>query len=323
MSRGQRALLIGASGFIGRHVVYALAENGLEVHGLDVHDAQSFDVLKDHHRGSVTDRQRLDEVFSRLRPELVISLAAHASGGSGPGISAERDCDAAFAVNVDGLRNTIAACRLCEVSRLVWASSTTVLGPAARHDGDMVDEDAPRFPVTNYGLTKSLAEEIGAYAHRRFGHEVVALRPTLVLGPGLPYRGLLDPLKRLFEACAKREAAVKIGWGQHRFDIVHVLDAAAAFAAVALARAPLRDLYHVNGGPTDIGEIAAAARKICPGLKVEITEETPAVVYPLVSGRRIAEDVGFTPSCLPHQIIRDCITEVTREGELPCLTSSN
>lgn len=322
MSGSGTALVIGASGFIGRYVVAELARRGLEVHGFDVGESRPCTAMAALHAGSVTDRLRLEQVCARIQPRVVISLAAFTGDGMGPGVSAERDCDAAFAVNVDGLRNTIAACRSAAVERFVWTSSTTVLGPAVDGVG-LADEEARRSPVTTYGLTKSLAEEIGVFAHRRCGLDVVALRPTLVLGPRHPYRGMLDPLKQLFAACANGHPYVKVSWSMKPFDIVHVDDVAAAVSALALAAGPLQSLYHVNGGPIDIRRIAEIAGAISPRLDIEIVESAQASVYPLVCARRLTDDVGFTPIYAPDEIIRDCISSITIEGTRRCLTSSN
>ncbi|MDN2564856.1 NAD(P)-dependent oxidoreductase [Aquibium sp. A9E412] len=311
----RRVLVVGTGGFIGRHVVRAFAAAGWQVHGLDVAPGAPAE-LADYRRGSLADADAVAAAVRAAAPEVVVSLAAHTGGGSGPGVSAERDAAAAFAVNVDGLRHLIAGCRHAGVPRLVWASSTTVLGPAARHGPQPLDEDAPHHPDSVYGLTKSLAEQIGAFAHARCGLEVCAVRPTLVLGPDHPYRGLLDPLKALFAACAAgRTGPQEIAWGSHRFDIVHVADAARAFCVLAETTRPLAPLYHVNAGPTDIGAIARVARDLCPAMPIRATPAPEATVFPLVSAARIAGDAGFVPDFAPDAVIRDCIANFAREGE--------
>lgn len=312
----RRLLVIGCNGFIGRHVVIAAERSGMEVHGFDRAAPSRQSPLAGFHAGSLADPVCLERVFAAVRPDRVISLAAHAGAGSGPGLSAERDIDAAFAVNVEGFRSLVATCRARGVSRLVWASSTTVLGQQADHATGLVDETASRFPAGIYGLTKSLAEEIGTFAHRHWGLEVVAVRPTLVLGPGHPYGGLLDPLKALFEACHPvAPPTLEIGWGRHLFDIVHVDDVAAAFVALAAAPPGLRPLYHVNGGTTDIDAIAALARAARPELDLTVRDEAPPVVFPLVAADRIAADIGFRARYGADETIRRCIEHARNREE--------
>ncbi|MBW3096011.1 NAD-dependent epimerase/dehydratase family protein [Pseudohoeflea coraliihabitans] len=308
MTSRTRTLVIGSSGFLGRKLVAAIAEQGGEVHGFDPVSCTQ-DQLASHCRGSVSDPELLDEALRQSKPQSVISLAAYIQPGLGPGRSAELDPDAAFMVNVGGFRNIIAACRRHGVSRLIWSSSTTVLGSAHQHEREIVDEDAPCFPESVYALTKTLAEEIGTYEHGRQDLEVVAVRPTLVLGRGHPYRGILDPLKSLFDAASGRGGeAVTVEWGPHRFDIVDVRDCAAAILALAMTKKPLRPVYHINAGPTDIHEIVAVAKTCRLSLRVTVNETTGSTHFPLVSAKRLTEDIGFKPEFGGTEIIRDCVT---------------
>lgn len=300
-------LVIGSEGFIGKRVVAALAKAGLAVFGFDRREAEADGgPLAGAFVGSITDRDALRRAIGECRPETLISLAAWSDGAVGLAVSAEADPDAAFDVNVEGFRNMLGAALEGGVGRVVWSSSTVVLGPAGADRDGPVDEDAPPRPVNMYGLTKTLAEEISAYARRVSALDVAAVRPTLVFGPDHPYGGLLDPLKRLF-AGGEDGGPVEVAWGSHAFDIVHVDDVAEAIRALACKPDGLAPVYHVNGGPITIREIGQTVLRRRPGTQIVIRDQEPAVVYPLVSSKRIEIETGFRPRFGARATIEDCI----------------
>ena len=301
----ERVLVIGACGFIGRAVSAALHRSGAAVYGFDLaahrgNPPPDIDFID----GSVTDRPALSRAVQRIAPNAIVSLAAFSRPSTGLAISAEADRDAAFAVNVDGLRNVVEAGLEHGVRRIVWSSSTVVLGPAK--SGATLDERAPLNPVNTYGLTKALAEQISRYARDVMGFDIAAVRPTLVLGPDHPYSGVLDPIKRLL-AHRREDGPFDLEWGSHAFDIVHVEDVAAAIAALCRRTERLSALYHVNGGATTIGDIVETVMTLRPGLDVRLSAVEPDVVYPLIAADRIAAEMGLTPRFTPQEIIADCL----------------
>ena len=302
----QRVLVIGACGFIGQAVVAAFRRKGIAVTGFDLAgDCDAFGGGIETVTGSVTDRVALSEAVRRVEPCAIVSLAAFSRPATGLAISAEADRDAAFAVNVDGLRNVVESGLEHGVPRIVWSSSTVALGRAAGNTKLAVDERAIARPCNIYGLTKALAEQISVYAHDVMGVDIAAVRPTLVLGPRHPYSGVLDPLKRVF-AHRPEDGPVALSWDSRAFDIVHVEDVAAAFLTLCLKPERLSALYHVNGGATEIVEIIDIVTQLRPGLDVRLSKLEADAVYPLVSSDRMAAETGFMPRFSPRDIVADC-----------------
>lgn len=305
----RRVLVIGACGFIGRAVVAAFRRHGIAVTAIDL--AADRGALGDDIEliaGSVTDRVALSEAIKRVKPHAIVSLAAFSRPSTGLAMSAEADRDAAFAVNVDGLRNVVESALEHDVPRIVWSSSTVALGRAAGEISATVDEGAIARPCNIYGLTKAMAEQISTYAHDVMGMDIAAVRPTLVLGPRHPYSGVLDPLKRLF-AHRPEDGPVELSWGSQAFDIVHVEDVAAAFLRLCLRPEPLSAIYHVNGGATRIGEIVDVVTHLRPGLDVRLSRVEAETLYPLVSSERMAAETGFVPRFSPSDIVVDCVRQ--------------
>jgi dihydroflavonol-4-reductase len=173
-----KALVTGATGFLGAHLVRALNEAGHSVRAL--HRASSrLDALNgldyESALGDVTDYDSLVRACAGC--DWVFHVAAVADYW-------RADVNVMYAVNVDGTDHVLRAARAADVARVVFTSSAAAVG--ARADGLPADERVPfdlppeRFP---YGHSKALAESIALDAVS-MGQDVVIVNPVVILGPG-------------------------------------------------------------------------------------------------------------------------------------------
>ena len=295
---GERVLVAGGRGFVGSHVVRALIATGArpQLFGPAMAEDRLSDLAGafDEHEASLESRDRLREVLAASQARFVVSCAAHGAGKLGLMRSGEAEADATLAVNVLGHRNLLEAAREAGVARVIWMSSTVVYGPAELYPAQPVDETAPTAPVTFYGLTKTLAEEIAAYYVRRHGQSVVGLRLPLVLGPGLWYEGVAAGLMGLFGA-AKAESPASLVFHHHCLDLMHVSDVGAAVIDVLRHDGPLHTVYNLEGFKARASEIIADIREIRPGARITLEPTEPPILFPLISGTRLRAEVGFGP----------------------------
>src|SRR3954471_11672427 len=170
-----RAIVTGGAGFIGSHVAEALLARGDQVHVLDSLVTGSRDKVPagaELHVGDI--RSDAASLFDDVRPEVCFHLAAQADVGT----SVERpDYDAD--VNVLGTLQVLEAAR-AHATHVVFSSTGGAIygecdGPAA--------EDAPRRPISPYGISKLAGEEYVAGWNRLFGTGYVSLRFANVYGP--------------------------------------------------------------------------------------------------------------------------------------------
>lgn len=173
-----KALVTGATGFVGSYVVRTLLKAGHQVRvlrrpnsptklieGLPVETAI----------GDVTDRSSVFEAIKGC--EAVFHLAGHVSFWKGHREIQRR-------VNVDGTRHVVEAALAHKVKRLVHTSSIAAIGFAP--EGRLGDETLPynwwpyRIP---YCDTKHLAEEEVRQGIRK-GLDAVIVNPAVVFGAG-------------------------------------------------------------------------------------------------------------------------------------------
>jgi nucleoside-diphosphate-sugar epimerase len=205
-------LLTGGSGFLGRAIVNEILEDDSPV---QVGELRVFDLyplpIPEHKRvkliqGDVRDKAALMEACKDV--DLVIHSAAIVDWGT-------RSEEEVLAVNVEGTRNVIEACRAMSVKALLYTSSLDVL-----YDGRPlvdVDESTP-YPVrhaTSYCTSKYLAEKTVLEAN---GDRLstCSLRPADIYGEGDPYH--IGSLIQM----AKGGFYVRLGNGKARCQHVYV-----------------------------------------------------------------------------------------------------
>ncbi len=172
-----KALVTGATGFVGSHIVRALLEAGHTVRAL--HRASSkMEALSgltyESALGDVTDLEALREASTGC--DWVFHVAAVADYW-------RADVQHMFEVNVTGTRYVLQAARENGVQRVVFTSSAAAVGfhpdrPSTEADAFNLPPD--RFP---YGFSKAQAEAVVSEAVQG-GQEVVTVNPVVVLGPG-------------------------------------------------------------------------------------------------------------------------------------------
>lgn len=169
-------LVTGAAGFLGRHVVSALLEDGHEVTALLRPGSRaSLDGARVAH-GDVLDPASLDAASRGV--DGVFHLAGKVSRDPA-------DAESLHAVHVRGTRNVLRAARAAGARRVVVASTSGTVGIS--ETPDVRDESSPtpqgliaKFP---YYRTKLQAEEESLAANGA-ELEVVSVNPSLLLGPG-------------------------------------------------------------------------------------------------------------------------------------------
>jgi GDP-D-mannose 3', 5'-epimerase len=182
MSDKVRALVTGAGGFIGHHLVHYLKREGYWVRGVDLKlpeygrsDADEFELLDL--------RGRANAMLAMRDVDVVYALAADMGG---MGYITTHD---AKILHDNGLINinTIEAARRNGVSRYLYASSACIYPDYLQDETDVTplrEEDAyPAMPQDAYGWEKLIAERLCGYYAQDYGLEVRIARFHNIFGP--------------------------------------------------------------------------------------------------------------------------------------------
>lgn len=187
----------GAAGFIGSNLVLKLLEtvSPVKIVGIDNlndyydvsikdwrleqigacaarHPESSWTFVK----GDIADRDAVDSIFSRYKPEVVVNLAAQA--GVRYSIT---NPDVYIQSNLIGFYNILEACRHNPVEHLVYASSSSVYG--TNQKVPYSTEDKVDNPVSLYAATKK-SNELMAHAYSKlYNIPSTGLRFFTVYGP--------------------------------------------------------------------------------------------------------------------------------------------
>ncbi|NBH70563.1 NAD-dependent epimerase/dehydratase family protein [Clostridiaceae bacterium] len=212
-------LVTGCAGFIGSNLIIRLAKSGYGINLIGIDDLNDYyDVeLKKYRlreiekatekakkvswrfmKGSIADKEFIDEIFKRYKPEIVVNLAAQA------GVRYSLvDPDSYIESNIIGFFHILEACRHTYengdgVKHFVYASSSSVYGMNKKFPYST--QDMTDSPVSLYAATKK-SNELMAYAYSKlYGIPCTGLRFFTVFGPAgrpdMAYFQFTDQLRR-------------------------------------------------------------------------------------------------------------------------------
>lgn len=270
--KGKKVLVTGAGGFIGSHLVEALAGNGAEVTALVHYNALNSwgnleelpsEILSkiDVKAGDITDAsfvRRLtdgNEVIFHLAALIAIPYSYVAP------VSYVR-------TNIEGTVNMLEAARECGVGRFIHTSTSETYGTALYTP---IDEDHPMQGQSPYSASKISADKMAESYYRSFGLPVVTVRPFNTYGPRQSARAVIPTIAMQL---AGGVSTLKLGALDPVRDMNYVEDTVRGFMMAALAGEDcLGEVVNLGTGRgVTIGEIAGKLMEIS-GRQISIEED--------------------------------------------------
>lgn len=242
-----RVLLLGASGFLGRHLTHALLAAGDDVEGWSRTPPP---------RARDDEPRVVQRAVDLARPDSYAELrgpwdaAVFLAGRSVPGAHGsahwdEREVERNVALWRSALDHLK---RVRPGMRVVFLSSARVYAPAHAP----LREDEPLGATSAYGIAKELCEVWGRFHARELDVQIARLFNQI--GPGMP-QGLLVP--DLVQAILAGHGTVALRGGDSRIDLLDARDGARAIAALLTVRAPSGSAWNVcSGTPRTVSELA-------------------------------------------------------------------
>lgn len=232
------ALVTGASGFVGAHLVKYLVEQGHRAYAL-VRKTSKVQALEAVNStlvyGDVRDKASLNQIFQQY-PDIdtVFHLASILTPVS-------VDDKLYWEINYQGTQHLLDVCREANLRAFVQCSSVGVIGPLPEIPAD---ERSRCAPDSAYGETKYKAELLALEYQKSFGVPVTVVRPAWVYGPG-------DRRTYKFFRMVAKGKFFLIGDGQTQLSPVYVEDVARGLALCAeKIDAAVGEVFIVSGGVT-------------------------------------------------------------------------
>lgn len=300
MTRAARILVTGADGFIGSHLVEALARAGRRVRAYVFYNSfNSWGWLED---SSPEIKRSIEVVAGDIRDPHGVQLAV-------------KDCEAILHLaaliaipfsfhsptayvetNIGGTLNLLQAARDTGVRRFVHASTSEVYGTARFVP---ITEDHPLIAQSPYAASKIGADQMALSFQRSFNVPVVVLRPFNTYGPRQSARAVIPTILSQLLSGQNR---VRLGALHPRRDFNYVADTVSAF--IAALDAPGVEGETINAGSGFDISVEDMARLVAEvlGVAIEI-EGDPIRVRPgssevdrlQASAAKAAQLLGWRP----------------------------
>lgn len=298
-----RALVTGASGFVGRYLVDALRRQGAEV----LPCGGPHDDRGDFFPIDLADSESLRAALAASRPNVIFHLAAQTFVPD-----SMRSPIESYQTNVLGSARLAGAVRAYDADpppRVVFASSAEVYG--VRDPGEYpLCERLDLRPANPYGASKAAAEMILLAEARSLGLDVVVARAFNHIGPNQSERFVVASLAaQLARIAGGAEPQMYVGSLSSARDFLDVRDVVEAYLALA-RRGEGAQVYNVcSGRAVTIRDVLRELISIAR-VPVEVREDPDRVrateiPFSVGSSEKLRETTGWQPNIQLERSLRE------------------
>jgi len=279
-----KIMVVGSSGYIGRHVVKNLAAQGAEVVAFDLVAAPprwSFPGVP-FVQGNMTNLEEVMAAVLENGIQRIVALGYYMT----PLLAPEcRDLLNAARVNIIGVTNLFEAARLAKMQRVIFASTVGIFGYQDGYGSEPIDENTEaRAPKSLYGLMKLVNNGLAERYSKTYDVQIVKVHSAAVIGPGntaFSKRMIQDP------ALGKPGFANWPSNGPR--NIVGVDDIAQLYTKLALAEVVKQETY-MGTGPSPTGnEVAAIVKKYLPNADITFDEKARVPAWNFDNSKAVNE----------------------------------
>lgn len=311
--QGRRIVIIGGAGFIGHNLALALKERGADVSVVDSlqvnnllsfasasHDMpnrdiylrilnQRLDLLRDAsiplYPQDVRDYHALSRIFTQLKPQVVIHLAAVAHAGR-----SNKDPYSTFDHSLRTLENAL-DCSRGSVEQFIYFSSSMAYGNFKTEE---VTEEHPLEPIGIYGALKLAGEKMVIAYNQVFDLPYTIVRPSALYGP----RCVSRRVGQIFIENAFNGDKLHVeGDGSERVDFTNIDDLIGGIMLTIENPAAKNEIFNLTYGQSrSIKELAAIIKEHFPEVEVEHVERDNLTPYRgTLSVKKAMRLLGYTP----------------------------
>lgn len=257
--RDKTVFVTGGAGFIGSHLADRLAADGARVvvyDNFDPYYARDLKVanvapLVESGRAAlieadIRDGAAMRSALQQAHPDVVVHLAAR------PGVRPSFDIpEVYFDINVGGTLNVLRACEEAGITRMVFASSSSVYGSVSEPADE---ETTPCRPLSPYGASKVAAEALCS-SFARGSMSITSLRFFTVFGP----RQRPDmAINRFTQLVADGEPVPLFGDGSSLRDYTFISDVISGIVGAIECQIPGYSVFNLGRGePTVLNDLVS------------------------------------------------------------------
>jgi UDP-glucose 4-epimerase len=283
-----RYLVTGGAGFIGSNLVDKLISLGHDVVCIDDESAECHEQFywndkAQNYKYDICDYDLIAPLFKDI--DCVFHVASDAR--IQPAILNPKK---SIQSNAVGTANVLELCRVNNVKRLVYSSTSSAYGKKSLLPNQEIQ---PSDPLTPYSAAKVFGENLAKVYYNLYGLKTISLRYFNVYGDRQPLKGQYAPVIGLFlKQHDEGKPLTVVGDGSQRRDFTHISDVIQANILASEVNDGFGETYNIGYGNNysilDIANMISNDVKFIPPRVGEVQET-------LASNAKFKELTGWTP----------------------------
>jgi len=287
-------LVTGVAGFIGSMVAKRLLDTGHCVKGIDNLSTGFIETVPngvDFVEAGVHE----PKVIKRLEGEKFDAIL-HIAGQSGGEMSYE-DPVYDLQSNTQSTLLLLDLAKKINCKRVIYAGTVSVYGEL--DNPELIDESAPTFPKSFYGVGKLASENYLRIYADQFDLETVSLRLFNIYGPGQNLKNFKQGIASIYLAQALQNKHIHIKGSPERYrDMVYIDDVVDAFITALTFSLSGYHFYNIcTGKKTKVGELVNLIQNALPyEVTTEYSGSTPGDVFGYTGNpQKMIKETGWEP----------------------------
>jgi UDP-glucose 4-epimerase len=283
-----RYLVTGGAGFIGSNLVDKLISLGHDVVCIDDESAECHEQFywndkAQNYKYDICDYDLIAPLFKDI--DCVFHVASDAR--IQPAILNPKK---SIQSNAVGTANVLELCRVNNVKRLVYSSTSSAYGKKSLLPNQEIQ---PSDPLTPYSAAKVFGENLARVYYSLYGLQTISLRYFNVYGDRQPLKGQYAPVIGLFlKQHEERKPLTVVGDGSQRRDFTHISDVVQANIIASELDTGFGEVYNIGYGSNysilDIANMISNDVKFIPSRIGEVQET-------LASNQKFKDLTGWMP----------------------------
>lgn len=247
-----KSLILGSSGFLGKHLTQKLLELG--------HQVTCFDIS---HTPMFANAMYIDGFFSKeTNFEKLVhdhDIVFHLISSSFPNSTIPYEQE--ISENVFATLKLMEACVKQPGTRLVFISSGgTVYGQSKK--GVPFNEQDETTPIASYGIQKLMIEKYLHLFHHQYGLDFKVVRLANPYGPGQNPKGAVGAIAVLLDRAKNDEVITIFGDGSSVRDYIYIDDAIQGLVNIALSETSEKVVNLGGGQGTSLTQVLESIQKV-------------------------------------------------------------